>query len=106
MRNKGPLMGNVVIHGTDPLLASVVFPGNLAVQFRNRVTRERLSLFGRFVEAQFKFGKLRLAEDRSLNIFEISTEQRQSGRAVLSGFEHVVDQECLVERRGNFSHEE
>ena len=58
------------------------------------------------VQAQLELGKLRLPEDRSLDVLEVAAEDRQPRVVVLHLLEHVVDEQRLVERGGDLGDED
>ena len=105
MRDVAPLVRHVVVHHDDALGVAVVASGDADVQLRECVAGNRLAPGRHFVHTKLVFRELRLTEHGGLDVLEVAPEQRQPRRSVRDVLEHVIDEQRLVERRGDLGDE-
>ncbi len=101
MRDIRPFDLYVIVDEAYVLIVSVVFADETKVHFVKLVAGQCIAFFRSFVDRQFEFGELRLAENRSLDAFEITSEEGESFPIVLDRLQHKIEQEGFVERRGD-----
>ncbi len=106
MRNVGPLGRIEVRHLHHALLRAVVLAQQLEVQRVERFLRERLAALDRLVDLELELREHRLAEERLAHRVEVARQQEEPGVVVLRLVEHVVEQQALVQRRGDLGNED